>query len=153
MDILGLKSGWRDWDNYRDWQKTIRREEEDPNSLFNKYNMGRNVFYNVYTIVSLAPENSVLAQNIQRVKVIEALTPINRYLDENLKFAEYLSPEISQISQDGELTLNYLVVYRFMFQKLSLKWILWRAGLLGGLTFAGFKVPWESLVTWISNLI
>lgn len=153
MDFLGIKAAWNDFDNYRDWIRTIKREEADKKSLYNRFNMGKNYFHNIYVIVTLPGENQQLPEEIQRLRVTESIVPLNRYLDETLKFAEYLTPEFSRIAKDGELTLSYLIVYRFTFRKLSLSWVLWRLGLTAGLSVAAFKIPWETVTQWISNLI
>ena len=153
MDFLGIKAAWNDFDNYRDWKRTIRAEEANSESTFNNFNMGRNYFFNVYVVVTLPGEDAVLPEEVQKMRVYETIRPINNYLDNQLKFAEYLTPEFSRVIQDGQPTLSFLVVYKFTFHKLSIKWILWRLGGLAALTTAGFQVPWTNLFTWISNLI
>ena len=153
MDILGFKAAWNDFDNYRDWIKTIKREEADKNSTYNKFNMGKNYFHNIYVILTLPPENKDLPDEILQMRVTESLIPVNRYLDETLKFAEYLTPEFSRVFNNDEPTLSYLAVYRFTFHKLSLSWALWRLSLIGGLTLAAFKIPWQTMGQWISSLI
>ena len=153
FDILGFRKAWRDIANYRDWIQTIKQEEENKDSLFNRFNMGRNQFYNIYVIVSLPSEGDVLNEQLQRIRVTESLAPIHRYIDEQLGFAGSITPEFNRIYQDGEPTLNYLVNYIFTFDKLSVKWGISRALILSALTYGGFQVPWTELITWISNLI
>jgi hypothetical protein len=47
-----------------------------------------------------------LPENVKRVKVLESLNPLNRYLDEDLGFAECLTCEFNQFEDDkGNLTL------------------------------------------------
>jgi len=153
MDFLGIKGVWNDLVNYREWVHTIKQEEKNKKSIYNKFNMGRNYFYNIYSIITLPPENENLPDEIQQLRVIESLVPVNKYLDETLRFAEYLVPEFSRVYDGDEPTLNFLIVYRFAFQKLSLSWFLWRLGIIGGLLWSAFIIPWNKILEWISPLI
>lgn len=152
-NMLGIKRVWSDIKNYREWIKTIKAEEANPDSLYSKYKMDKNIFYNIYVIVTLPDEDKILPEKIQRLRLIESLAPLNRYLDSQLKFAEYLTPEFSRVYDNDEPTLNYLVVYRFTFQKLSLKWILSRLIFAGIITWSAFNIPFEKIIQWISSLI
>jgi hypothetical protein len=153
LDFLGFRKVWNDIDNYIDWIKTVKREEKNPQSMYRKFNMDKNIFYNIYVIYTLGEEERSLPEAIQRLRVTESISPLNRYLDEKLRFAEYLTPEFSRVYDGGEPTMHFLIVYRFTFRKLSLKWFLWRVALIGGITWLGFKANWPDLIEWISNLI
>ena len=153
FDILGFKKAWNDIANYRDWIRTIKREETNPDSIYRRFDMGKNIFYNIYVVVTLPDSDENLPENILRMRVLESLAPINRYLDENLRFGEYLTPEFNRVYDGGAPTLSYVIMYRFTFHKFSVKWLLTRLGLIGCLIFAGFKIPWQNLFSWISNLI
>lgn len=154
FDFLGLRSAWLDIANYREWIRTIKREKNNPQSLFNKYDLSHNMTYMLYLVLTLPEEDKLIPDNIKRLRVIDSLRPVNRYLDEELRFAEYLVPEFNQVmDEDGEPTLSYVIAYRFAFKTIGLGWILKRLLLLGVLTFVGFKIPWQQLTEWISTLI
>ena len=44
----GIVKIYRDFDNYRDWIRTIKREEKDPKSKYNQFKFSKNYFYNIY---------------------------------------------------------------------------------------------------------
>jgi len=145
---------WKDIINYRDWINTIKGEKNNPNSIFNKYDMRSNFFYNVYLGVTLPQEDNVLPDNIKRLRVVEALAPVHRYLDDQLGFAEYIVPEFNQVYDDeNKPTLTYVIVYRFQFKKINLRFIIKNIIYLIILYFIITKVPWENVYTWILNLI
>ena len=151
----GIAKVYRDFKNFRDWIRIIKQEERDVNSKFNKWKLSRTKLYDVYVIVSLEEQDSELPDMIKRTKVMELLNPLNRYLDEELGFAECLTIEFNQFEDDDKnLTLTYLVVYRFKFEKFSLKWLLKFLVITGGLIFAIVYfdlIP--LLITWVSSLI
>jgi hypothetical protein len=128
----GLVQVYRDFDNYRDWIKTIKREEKNPNSLYNQFKFNKNYFYNIYLMVSLDEVDLQTTEMVQRLKIIEMLNPVHRYLDEELGFAECITPEFNQFVDDkGNKTLTYLVMYRFSFNKFSLNWLIRWSVILG----------------------
>jgi hypothetical protein len=151
----GIVKVYRDLENFSSWKKTIKKEERNRRSKYNQWKLNRTKLYDIYTIISLNEEDSNLAENIQRTKVIELLNPLHRYLDDELGFAECLNIEFNQFEDDeGKPTLSYLVVYRFNFNKLSLKWLIKFIVKLGILIF--FIIRFDlliSLFTWVSSLI
>jgi hypothetical protein len=92
-----------------------------------------------------------LPENIMKLRMIESLAPLHRYLDEDLGFAGYITPSFNQFyDDDNEPTLTYLVMYRFSFDQLSIWW------------FIKFLIKWSALITllvitikqgWISQVI
>jgi hypothetical protein len=121
----GIVKVYRDFENFVDWKKTVRREQANPNSFFNKWKLSRTKLYDVYTTVSLENTDALLPENIQRVKLMEILNPLHKYLDEDLSFAECLDCEFNQFEDDkGSPTLTYLIVYRFRWNKFSIGWML-----------------------------
>ena len=151
---LPFTDAWRDISNYNNWIQTIKREKRNPNSLFNKYNIDNNYFYNIYLIVTLPEEDYVLPDNIKRLRLVETLAPIHRYIDTELGFAEYIVPEFNQVYDDeNKPTLSYVVVYRFAFKKLSVKYIISRIFYLIIFYFLITKIPWIKIFSWISSLI
>jgi len=121
----GWMKVYRDFENYADWIRTIRREESDPKSNYNKWKLERTKLYDIFVTVNLEESDSPLPEVVKRTKVLETLNPLNRYLDENLGFAECLNCEFNQFEDDkGNPTLSYLIVYRFNFNKFSIIWLL-----------------------------
>jgi hypothetical protein len=138
---------YKDIVNYIDWIKTIRKEKKNPNSKFNSYKLNHNFFYTLYIQVSLEDGDDQLPDIMQKQKVIEFLTPIHKYLDEDLGFAEYIVPEFNQFYVDGKPTLTYGVLYIFAFNKLSFKYILKYVFYLAVLLFILLKH--ELILSWI----
>lgn len=154
--MLGFRSAWRDIENYRAWISTVKAEFANPDSQFNKFGFSHNYTYMIYLVMALETDEGQLPDNLRRLRVIEKLRPVNRYLDEDLNFAEYLVPEFNQVYDDDEPTLNYVIAYRFAFKTLGVWWIIKRSILIGGLIFLGFRAPWqavyETISSWISAL-
>jgi len=149
----GIVKVYRDFENYADWISTIKKEEKKPHSLYNKWKLKHTKLYDVYIVFSLEDVDTQLPEVVQRTKVIEYLNPLNRYLDEELGFAECLTCEFNQFEDDqGKLTLTYLIVYSFAFNIFSLKWLLKFIIVTGILIFGIIKfniIP--TLITWVSN--
>lgn len=141
----------RDLRNYRKWISTFKEERDNPNSKFNKYSLSHNYFYVLYLVVTLPPEDAALPDNIKKLRLVETLSPVHQYLDNDLGFADYIIPEFNQFyDEEGNPTLSYGAVYRFAFKKLSLKWFITRSIFLGFLIFALIKWPILSTIWgWI----
>jgi hypothetical protein len=147
----GIVQVYRDFENFADWKRVIKREEINRNSKYNQWKLSHTKLYDVYTIVTLDEADAQLPEKIQRVKVHESVNPLHRYLDEELGFAECLSVEFNQFDDDaGKPTLSYLIVYRFIFNKFSLKW-LFKFLLFWGIII--FVIVKFDLIAWVSNLI
>lgn len=121
----GIVKVYRDFENFADWKRIIKREEADPRSKYNQWKLERTRLFDVYTIVSLEDADAQLPEVVQRTKVIESLNPLHRYLDEELGFAECLNCEFNQFedADNHQPTLSYLIVYRFHWNKFSIKWL------------------------------
>jgi len=144
----------KDIENYIDWIKTVKKEASNPKSLFHKFNMKYNIFYILYFTITLPQEDDNLPDNIKRMRVVESLAPVHRYLDEDLQFAEYIVPEFSQFYKDDKPTLTYAVIYRFAFKRLSLGWVISRSILLAGLTWVFYKYSLINMaIEWMQALI
>jgi hypothetical protein len=148
---FGLLEVIKDLQNYRKWATTIKAEAQNPDSKFNKFGLNHNYFYVLYFPVTLPQEDLALPDNIKRLRVVETLTPVHQYLDNDLGFADYVVPEFNQFfDDDNQPTLTYGIVYRFAFQRLSVGWMVSRALTLGLLTFALIKWPiLSTLFGWI----
>jgi len=137
----------KDIENYRAWIRAIKKEKKDQNSLWTRFGMNHNFFYVIYFPMSLPEEDKALPDNIKRMRVVESLAPVHRYLDEDLNFAEYIVPEFNQFYDDNnQPTLNYGIVYRFAFHRLSLSWLISRLIVIGGLVWAFLKWPLIGMV-------
>ena len=88
--MFGIKGAWRDIDNYREWIQVIKNEEANPKSTYNKFGISHNFSYMIYLVLKLDDQHKDLSDNIKETLVIEQLAPVNRYLDEELNWAEYL---------------------------------------------------------------
>jgi hypothetical protein len=121
----GLIKVIRDLNNYSDWIKTVKKEAANKNSKYNKWSLQHNSFYTLYAIMSLDEADYALPENIKRLRVLEMTTNLNKYLDEDLGFAECLTPEFLNFhDENNKPTLSYIVAYRFSFNKLSLWWLI-----------------------------
>ena len=151
----GIVKVYRDFENFNDWRRIIKKEEADPKSNYNRWKLEHTKLFDVYTIVTLEDVDAQLPEAVQRTKVVESLNPLNRYLDEDLGFAECLNIEFNQFQDDqGKPTLSYLIVYRFNFKKFSIKWLIKFIVITGGLIFVILRfdlIP--LLITWVSSLI
>jgi len=146
---------YRDFENYFDWIKTVKKEKNNSNSKFNKWKLKHTKLYDIYVTVSLDEADIQLPEVVQRTKVIESLNPLHRYLDEELGFAGNLACEFNQfVDEKGIPTLSYLIVYRFIFEKFSLIWLAKFLFINSILLFIILKyniIPY--LISWVSNLI
>ncbi len=150
----GFKAVYRDFRDYFDWINTIKSEKKNPKSLWKKFGLDHNYFYTIYLIVTLPDQDAPLTDYIKRLRVIEILSPVNRYLDD-LGFAEYLVPEFNQIvdTKTDQLTLSYGIVYRFVFNRFSIGWLISRLLGIIGLIAGSILAPWGTIFAWISSLI
>ena len=115
----------KDLSNYVDWIKTLKKEESDQKSKYNKWKLQHNYFYTLYAAMSLDDADYALPEHIKKIRVLEMTNNLNIYLDEELGFAECLSPEFFNFYDDkNNPTLTYVVAYRFIFNKLSVWWLI-----------------------------
>ena len=121
----GIVKVYRDFENFLDWRRKIKEEESNPKSKYNLWKLDKTKLYDIYLVISLDEADSNLPEIVQRTKVLEMLNPLNRYLDDELGFAECLNIEFNQFADDANNpTLSYLIVYRFNFEKFSILWLL-----------------------------
>lgn len=149
-----IRSVISDIKNYRDWIRTVDREKANIKSLWYKFGMKHNYFYTIYFPLTLPEEDRVLPDNIKRMRIVESLAPVHRYIDEDLQFAEYIVPEFNQFYEENEPTLTYGIVYRFAFKRLCLGWVISRTLIVGFLIWLLVNYPIiESVVQLIKQLI
>jgi hypothetical protein len=141
----------KDLVNYREWVKTIKKEVVNPRSLYHKFGMKHNYFYTVYFPLTLPNEDQALPDNIKRMRVVESLAPVHRYIDEDLQFAEYIVPEFNQFyDEENQPTLTYGIVYRFAFKRLSIGWAVGRPLITGFLIWA--FIHWPIISTIVAQI-
>lgn len=150
----GIVKVWRDIENYRDWCRTIKSEARNKHSKYNQWNLNHNYFCTLYFTYTVKDEEASLPEHIMRMRMMESMAPLHRYLDEELGFAGNLVPEFNQFYDDeGEPTLTYLVAYRYAFDTLSLKWII-KFLLHIGITIAAISIFIKrGGVEWLQGLI
>jgi hypothetical protein len=105
----------------------------------------------IYTVVNLPPEviySPDSPEEIRPAYILEESRPLNEYLT-RLNLQEIIMPEITPIPN----TISYLLIYTPYFQRLSLKWILYRLGFILVLWWLQYKFGLVSLVyDWIKYL-
>lgn len=144
---------YRDIENYRDWIRTIKSESDNPKSKFNQWKLNHNFFYTIYFTHTVQEEESQLPERVMRVRMLESLGPLHRYLDEELGFAGCLVPEFNQFyDENGEPTLTYLIMYRFAFDKLSISWVLGFLLKVGLIIAAAFILKNYVDTEWIKGM-
>ena len=151
----GLVKVYRDFENFADWRRVIDEEQANPQSKYNKWKLERSKLYDIFLTISLDESDAQLPEVIKRTKVLESLNPLNKYLDEDLGFAGSLSIELNQFEDDQKnLTLSYFIVYRFIFEKFSIKWLVSTVLWTGLATFIILHYNLVPLaITWLSSLI
>jgi len=147
----GIVKVYRDFENFNDWKRIINREKANKDSKFNKWKLEHTKLYDLFITVSLDDADANLPEVVKRTKLLEYLNPLNRYLDEELGFAGSLSIEFNQFENDKhELTLTYHIVYRFIFEKFSLKWLAKTVLYISLITWAFIHY---NVIEWLLTLI
>lgn len=103
----------------------------------------------IYTVVNLPPEviySPDAPEEIRPAYVLEESRPVNEYLT-RLNLQEILAPKIEPIPN----SISWLIVYSPYFQKLSLKWFIYRVLVILILAWAHHKFSifdkmWEFLL-------
>ena len=146
----GISKVYRDIKNYIEFKRIIIQEEQDPYSKFNKWKLTHNRFGTIFVLLDVDENEAQLPMKIMRMRMIESLAPLHRYLDEELGFAECLVPEFNQFfDEDNNPTLTYLISYRFGFEKLSLWWVVkWLLAISTLIIFTQLNI-----IQWIMSLI
>ena len=119
--------------NYLYLKKILRRESKNFSleHPWKKFNLRKNWFGRVYTVISLREEDMGEEDMVRNWKAMEMMKPINEYLT-SLDLNEIIFPSIEKIPN----TRSYLIVYSPLFKELTISWIVWRALIISGLIFA-----------------
>lgn len=121
--------------NYFFLRKVIRKNSET--FEWNKLKLRVDWLGRIYTVVNLPPEviySPDAPEEIRPAYVLEESRPVNEYLT-RLNLQEILAPKIEPIPD----SISYLIVYSPYFQKLSLKWLIYRILIVLALIWAQHK--------------
>jgi hypothetical protein len=111
-----------DLNNYFFLRKTTKKNIGSVE--WEKYKLRVDWIGRIYTVVNLPPEviySPDAPDQIRPAYVLEETRPINEYLT-RLNLQEIIIPELEPIPN----SISYLVVYKPYFQRLNLKWVLYR---------------------------
>lgn len=136
------------------FKKEIGEEMTNKDSTFNKLNLQRNSIGNViYVQLNYDDEKFMSAgYNVQEM-VGKDLDKINAYLDNEIRWGEYLDMRIAQFyNEDGTPTYSYAVEYKFTDYLDGIKYLLQVLGIaiavcafIAGI-IVGFHVIYTSAV-------
>ena len=116
---MKIKLIYRELKNWFYIKKIIKREINDPNTQWHKYNLRSNWYGRIYTVLSLREEDTGEELVVQNWKAMEKMRPINEYLS-SLNFQEIVYPSIEKIPD----SMSYLTVYSPIFRHTSFTSIL-----------------------------
>jgi len=114
---------WREVINWFFIRKTIRKNSETPE--WKKFALRTGYVAQIYTVISLRKEDMGEEEMIQRMKVIQKIEPMNKYL-ESLGLSEIVYPEIVQLPESRSWLIiywpiwTYFSIWRFIFQVIFL---------------------------------
>lgn len=118
--------------NYFFLLRVLNRESRKTgtDSLWVRYNLRKNRFGRVYTVISLREEEMGEEEMVRNWMAMERMRPINEYLTE-LGLHEIIFPSIEPIPDSR----SYLVVYSPLLEETTVSWFFWRILFLTGLSF------------------
>lgn len=132
----------KDIGNYFFVRRTIKK---NMNSIeWNRFKLRVDWIGRIYTVINLPPEviySPDTPEEIRPAYVIEESRPLNEYLTK-LGLQEVIIPELTPIPK----SVSYLITYTPSFQRLSLRWILYRIGLILVISYIQYKF---GLISWI----
>jgi len=114
---------WREVINWFFIRKTIRKNSETPE--WKKFGLRTGYVAQIYTVISLRKEDMGEEEMVQRMKVIQKIEPMNKYL-ESLGLSEIVYPEIVQLPESRSWLIiywpiwTYFSIWRFIFQVIFL---------------------------------
>lgn len=134
-----------DLKNFFAFRKQIKHEMEQAKSGMTKFGIKRNGLGNILYVQLDCTDSDLRDANFQDdVMVINKLTPIVKYLSQDLGWGEYLVPQINNfVDEEGNQTLSYGVLFIFSGYSLSMTNFLWfvliNLGLIGAGVWAILK--------------
>jgi len=96
--------GWREVSNWFFIRRVIRKNKDT--ELWKKFDLRTGYVNQIYTVISLRKEDMGEEEMVQRMKVMEKIEPMNRYL-ESLNLSEVIYPEIVKLPDSQ----SWLIVY------------------------------------------
>ena len=109
--------------NYFFLRRVLRKEsrKKGPDSLWQRYNLRKNWFGRVYTVISLREEEMGEEDMVRNWMAMERMRPINEYMTD-LGIHEIIFPSIENIPNSR----SYLIVYSPIFKETTFAWFIWR---------------------------
>jgi hypothetical protein len=120
--LNAIKSIWQ----FHVFKKEIKEEIQNPDSTFNKLNLHVNKLGNVIYVQLNYDDEKFMSSgyNVQNM-VGKDLDKINSYLDNDIRWGEFLEQKISQFyDEDGFPTYSYAIEYKFVDYLDAIKYIL-----------------------------
>ncbi|MGL5691331.1 MAG: hypothetical protein ACRDD8_11020 [Bacteroidales bacterium] len=121
-----FKRIYKDIVNYKNFKKTIKKEKNNPQSIYNTYGFQHNKSYTkLGCIITLGDEYSSVDTIERDLIVFEKIIPITNYFDIDLCFGECLyieKPDVwLAINDNGEMveTLSYKIELSYEFNILT----------------------------------
>ena len=108
--------------NYFFIRKTIKKNEKSIE--WERFKLRVDWIGRIYTVVNLPPEviySPDSPEEIRPAYILEESRPLNEYLT-SLNLQEIIMPAISPIPN----SFSYLIVYSPYFQRLSIRWVIYR---------------------------
>jgi hypothetical protein len=124
-------------------RKIIRNSKNEEH--WKKFNLRAGYIGQIYTVVNLREEDMGEEENVQRMRVVEKIEPIGKYLD-SLGLSEVIYPEIVDIPN----TRSWLIVFWPLQQYFSIwRLFFWIIG-LGFLIHITAKLELlQKIIAWI----
>lgn len=138
----------KDLINFRKFKADIKKESENRNSKFNRYNMKVNWLGNViYYQLNCTEEDLQRFDYHPDDMVVYKMKPVIDYMNE-LEWSEYLVPQINNfVDSEGHMTLSYGILLVYTPFKFRLyKFLTWP------LVFGGIGFGLYELIKWILTL-
>lgn len=116
------REGLRELSNYFFIRKVIRKNRGTEE--WEKFELRVGYVGQIYTVISLRKEDMGEEEMVQRMKVIEKIEPMNRYL-ETLNLSEIVYPDIVKLPDSQSWLIvywrlqNYFSFWRLLFQILA----------------------------------
>ena len=110
---------WREVINWFFIRRTIKKNKGTDE--WKKFELRTGYVAQIYTVISLRKEDMGEEDMVQRMKVIQRIEPMNKYL-ERLGLSEIVYPEIVQLPESRSWLIiywplwTYFSIWRFIFQ-------------------------------------
>ncbi len=124
----------RELSNWFYIRKIVRKSKKE--EVWKNYNLRTGYIGQIYTVVNLRAEDMGEEEMVQRMRVVEKIEPVGKYLD-SLGLSEIIYPEIVDIPN----TRSWLVIFWPLQQYFSVwRLIFWIIALM---SFTYISIKWE----------